>query len=333
MLREEDIRRNWDSSKPLVSIRCTTYNHEKYISQCLEGFLMQETNFPFEVIVHDDASTDATPAIIKEYETKYPSIIKPIYEVENQYSKGVASLVRNINSHMRGKYIASCEGDDYWCDKDKLQKQFDFLEAHNEYFAVGHLTKAIDANGDELRDSFINSKIGEYTVEDNGRWQLFAHFSSYFSRNYLKIVSSSDYEKYLKVECAGDRKFPVLFFRYGRLYVLPFVGSVYRYQSCATSYSSNAKYHSAIVYYKECNSLSLYSASIGLNINYAEYRAQLILFAFQEWILRRDKKSFGEICSRMDKKQIIEVVRYFPAVLKRKVKRSLHNREQKNGFF
>ena len=327
-LGEEEIIKHWDNSKPLVSIKCITYNQEKYIAQCLDGFLMQETNFPFEVIVHDDASTDATATIIKEYEKKYPSIIKPIYELENQYSKHDDSLLRIIDSHMRGKYIATCEGDDYWCEKDKLQKQFDFLEEHVEYFAVGHLTKAIDANGDELSDSFVNSKPGEYKLKDAERWQLFAHGSSWFSRNFMEILNDKEYDKFLKVNCPGDRKYPILFLQLGKLYVLPFVGSVYRFQSCSTSFTSNAKNHITINLYKECDSLSLYSSSVGLNINYEEYRVQIILFAFQEWILRRDTKSFGEICRCLDKKLIFEVVKYLPSVLKRKVKRSFQNREQ-----
>ncbi|TGY67494.1 glycosyltransferase [Phocaeicola sartorii] len=121
---------------PLVTIQCLTYNHEPYIRQCLEGFVMQQTDFCFEVIVHDDASTDGTANIIREYEQKYPDIIKPIYEKENQYSKHDDSLIRIINEHTRGKYIAFCEGDDYWIDSLKLQKQVDFLEEHHDYGAV-----------------------------------------------------------------------------------------------------------------------------------------------------------------------------------------------------
>lgn len=120
----------------MVTIRCITYNHEPYIRQCLEGFVMQKTNFRFEAVVHDDASTDGTAAIIREYAEKYPDIIKPIYETENQYSKHDGSLARIMNSHMHGKYIAICEGDDYWTDPLKLQKQVDFLEANPEYGLV-----------------------------------------------------------------------------------------------------------------------------------------------------------------------------------------------------
>lgn len=123
----------FSSKELIVTIRCLAYNHEPYIRQCLEGFVMQKTNFRFEAIVHDDASTDGTAAIILEYAEKYPDIIKPIIETENQYSKRDGSLRRIMDAHMHGKYIAICEGDDYWTDPYKLQKQVDFLEANPEY--------------------------------------------------------------------------------------------------------------------------------------------------------------------------------------------------------
>lgn len=120
------------SSLPLVSIRCLVYNHEPYLRQCLDGFVMQRTNFPFEAIVHDDASTDRSAEIIREYADKYPDIIKPIFETENQYSKHDGSIQKIMNEHMIGRYVAMCEGDDYWTDPYKLQKQVDFLESHPE---------------------------------------------------------------------------------------------------------------------------------------------------------------------------------------------------------
>lgn len=120
---------------PLLAIECLTYNHEPYIRQCLDGFIMQKTDFPFIAIVHDDASTDKTARIIEEYALKYPDIIKPILEKENQYSKKDGSLGQTIKNAIpiNTKYIAICEGDDYWTDSNKLQKQVSFLEKHSEY--------------------------------------------------------------------------------------------------------------------------------------------------------------------------------------------------------
>lgn len=125
--------KDYNNQPLMVTIRCIAYNQEKYIRDCLEGFVMQKTNFRFEAIVHDDASTDGTAAIIKEYAEKYPDIIKPILETENQYSKHDGSLQRIMDEACKGKYLAFCEGDDYWTDPLKLQKQVDFLENHPEY--------------------------------------------------------------------------------------------------------------------------------------------------------------------------------------------------------
>ena len=125
--------------RPLVAINCLVYNHEPYLRDCLEGFVMQQTDFPFVAIVHDDASTDHSADIIREYAAKYPDIIRPIYETENQYSKSDGSLGRVMNTAIDAtgaKYVAMCEGDDYWTDPLKLQKQVDFLEEHSDYSMV-----------------------------------------------------------------------------------------------------------------------------------------------------------------------------------------------------
>lgn len=125
-----------NKKNPHLSICCITYNHAAYIRQCLEGFVMQQTSFSFEVLIHDDASTDGTEEIVKEFERKYPHIIKPLYEKENQWVKGRrGSKVFNFPRAV-GKYIAMCEGDDYWTDPLKLQKQVDFLEKNEEYGMV-----------------------------------------------------------------------------------------------------------------------------------------------------------------------------------------------------
>ena len=127
----------------LLSIICTAYNQEKYIKQALDGFVSQKTNFKFQVIIHDDASTDKTAEIIKEYQKKYPDIIKPIFQTENQYSKGISISKNILFPLVNSKYVAICEGDDYWTDPYKLQKQVDFLEANPDYSICFHPVKFI----------------------------------------------------------------------------------------------------------------------------------------------------------------------------------------------
>lgn len=115
--------------KILVTISCITYNHENYITQAIESFLMQETNFDYEILIHDDASTDGTSDIIRRYQKAFPDVIKPIIQLNNQVSLGRSRIDYHYNhSRSKGKYIALCEGDDYWVDKRKLQKQIDYLE-------------------------------------------------------------------------------------------------------------------------------------------------------------------------------------------------------------
>lgn len=134
----------------LVSIICNTYNHEKYIAKALDGFLMQKTSFQYEILVHDDASTDRTADIIREYEKKYPDRMFPIYQTENQYSKRDGSIGRIQYGRVRGKYIAVCEGDDYWTDPLKLQKQYEAMEQHPEADMCAHGTVIENAVENEI---------------------------------------------------------------------------------------------------------------------------------------------------------------------------------------
>lgn len=129
---------NKKAIKPEVTVLCITYNHAAYIRDCLDGMVLQKTKFPFQVIVHDDASTDGTVEIVEEYAKAYPDIIYPIIEKENQFSKGVRTPAHQISPIQWGKYIACCEGDDYWMDSNKLQLQYDFMESHPDYSLCVH---------------------------------------------------------------------------------------------------------------------------------------------------------------------------------------------------
>jgi glycosyltransferase involved in cell wall biosynthesis len=113
--------------QPVVSVRVVTYNHEKYIAQCIEGILMQKTDFPIEIIIGEDCSTDQTREIVLEYQKKYPDRIMVILSPTNL---GMTQNILQVSQACRGKLIAICEGDDYWIDPLKLQKQVDFMEAH-----------------------------------------------------------------------------------------------------------------------------------------------------------------------------------------------------------
>lgn len=124
---EEQIIQFWeegDSSSPVISCCCITFNHKKYIEEALDSMLMQESKYAFEIIVHDDVSTDGTIEVLKKYEQKFPNIIKPIYQTQNQWSLG-NRIMPIVFKAAKGEYAALCEGDDYWTDKNKLQIQID----------------------------------------------------------------------------------------------------------------------------------------------------------------------------------------------------------------
>lgn len=174
--------------KPLVAIHCLVYNHEPYLRDCFEGFVIQQTNFPFVAIVHDDASTDGSAAIIRDYAEKYPDIFKPIYEIDNQYSKQDGSLERIMNEAIDAtgaKYVAICEGDDYWIDPLKLQKQVNILEADDTLIAVCSNTAIVDD-----KSHILNSKRGNVVKDDvEGRYTL----RDFFKNNHQYPTASVMY--------------------------------------------------------------------------------------------------------------------------------------------
>lgn len=138
----------WANRSPIMlSVCCTTYNHEKYVREAINGFLIQKTDFPFEIIIHDDASTDRTADVIFEYVEKYPRLIRTIIQAENQYSKGGLINPRFVFPQAAGKYLALCEGDDYWTDSSKLQKQVDFLENNPDYVITYTDCQPFDEHG------------------------------------------------------------------------------------------------------------------------------------------------------------------------------------------
>lgn len=217
-------------NKPKVSIHCLVYNHEPYLRKCLDGFVMQKTDFAFEVIVHDDCSTDGSPAIIKEYAEAYPDIIKPIFEIENQYSKnGFSGIDLIMSAHTNGKYIALCEGDDYWIDPYKLQKQVDFLEAHPECTMVCNRTnKYSEKNRRFIGDSFCMEKNGFLQTKDIVRkGGLYISTCSIIYRSSLL----EDYPDYCKQCHVGDYPLQIMAAMKGNIYYLDDPMSVYRVEN------------------------------------------------------------------------------------------------------
>lgn len=214
-----------------VSIICNTYNHEKYIAHALESFLMQKTDFSFEILVHDDASTDSTPDIIKTYAEKYPDIIKPILQTENQFSKGINVTQVFQYSRAKGKYIAFCEGDDYWIDSNKLQFQVDWLQQHPQDIGCVHKYIVVDEdeNIQNIKTFGYYEKEERYTLKDFEEKELPSQLASLVCRNIFRNQGESYPESFNAVDIQGDIKIYLYLLAHGSIYRLPQTYSAYRF--------------------------------------------------------------------------------------------------------
>ncbi len=224
---EQDIMKNWkgDINTPVVSICSTAYNLESCIAEAIDSFLMQETNFPFEILLRDDCSTDKTAEIIKEYASRYPQLIKPVYEKENTYSQGIKPMLQLIKI-AKGKYIATCDADDYWTDTLKLQKQVDFLLKNPLYYGCFHDCMIIyegEKSNQKQHLRIGNRKIAEEVdlisiIDENN-----IDSSSIMFRNFIGEIP-----KYWIKTSKDDYALMVLIAEQGKIKYLPEVMSAYR---------------------------------------------------------------------------------------------------------
>lgn len=259
-------------SKPLVSICCITYNHEKFIQKAIEGFLMQKTNFEIELLIHDDSSTDSTPEIIKKFEKKYPEIIKPIYQRVNQYSLGIGISIKYQFPRVSGKYFALCEGDDYWIDPNKLQMQVDYLEANKDCAVCGtRVRREWLVNGESVfKEIEGNDEFVYYNYLDILYGRVVSHTSTnLFRKELIKDLISVEGvyngDKLLLMRALQDG---------GYLVVLPAVTSVYRNHqggvwSNATKEKRNKSYYALFCAYKEVIPLQYHNHALRLRSYYA----------------------------------------------------------------
>lgn len=263
-ITQEEIMKNWqgDINQPLVSVRCITYNHENYIAQALDGFLMQKTNFPFEVIVHDDASPDRTADIVREYEKKYPAIIKAIYQTENQYSKRDGTIARILNEACKGKYIAFCEGDDYWIDENKLQMQVDFLENNPEYSAYYGNIECIDGTGNPSDYAYkVFPKYANHTIlkSDPHYYPLIGHISTCMIRSIFVVQLYKDVDFRIN----GDNLISIIASGTGDVYYSGKIFSKYRVTFDGDSWTARTYKKDMLLFgYKSCRDGLIFSEKV-----------------------------------------------------------------------
>lgn len=225
-------------ANPLVSICCITYNHASFIRQCIDGFLMQKppSSVPqgamlsdwCEILIHDDCSTDGTIDIINEYAQKFPDLIFPLFEKENQYSRGWAGKMSLFNyKRARGKYIAYCEGDDYWTESFKLQKQVDFLDANIDYSVCFHRCKHFIVSSGIYEDDdcgflFPNNETGVDISMD-----LF--FKHWVTQPLTMVCRASMHDISVAYKYRYYRDMHEIYYllKAGKCYLFNFVGGVY----------------------------------------------------------------------------------------------------------
>ena len=234
----------------LVTVCCLAYNHEKYISSTLEGFIRQKTTFRFKVIVHDDASTDNTRNIIKEYAEKYPDIFETILQDENRYQKGIDVEDEYIFPKVEGKYVAACEGDDYWTDENKLQLQVEYMEKHPDCTLCVHNTEKIFENGDRMKKNInVCRRERDYSFEDLALAEpgSYFHFSSFMWRYDKMKIKNPAFE----MEGIGDYPMALYLASVGYIHYIPRVMSRYRMNSVGSwSCSMNSDHSKKIAQHR-----------------------------------------------------------------------------------
>lgn len=235
---ETEIMKNWNGSDiPYVSIALVTYNHEKYVEEALDSILMQETDFPFEIVFHDDASTDDTPKILKEYMKKYPNIIRGILQKENQYSQGKRVDIIVFNE-ISSKYIAICEGDDYWIDQNKLQVQIDVMEKNPDCHLSFHAAEVRiqnDKHGKIIARHAKNNKVFTTSEVISGGGQFCPTASIILRRDSVILFLENEIFKKAPV---GDYFIQIFSSLHGGALYINQVMSVYR-QGIEGSWSSS----------------------------------------------------------------------------------------------
>lgn len=271
---------------PILSILCTTYNHEKYIATAVEGFIKQQIDFSFEILIHDDASTDNTPSLIRQYQSNYPHLIRAVLQRENQKTNHHSSIAGVMS---RGKYIAICEGDDYWIDSQKCKKQIEYLENNPDIIATTHLVKIVDQNNSELADLRYPECPDEYyTLDHYKRGLLPGQTGSIVMRNIFQNTFFDSSILYQLPQHPGDRPLAFLLAAHGKVFVFQKVMSAYRYvsnegSSFSASVNKGNKRHYSKIKQKLYRKLTEYS-----HLQIDNQKAVQVVESIYFWLVLQD---------------------------------------------
>ena len=288
----------------MVSVLCMAYNHEKYIRECLDGFVMQKTNFRFEVIINDDASTDNTANIIREYEKKYPDIIKPIYQTENQFSKGIKITESVLATKAKGKYIALCEGDDFWTDPLKLQKQFEALENNRDCDLCVGTVQAVNEDGTLINQTYPPEIFETKKLFSDEFIKMICNTYAFQTSGYF--LRKASYENYTKLSPAFKAVAPV-----GDVPILLYFGSssnVYYIEDNISSYRKNSvgSYNSRIINTYNEKTKKYYSGLIKMMSEFNKYTDFKYREFCDDYIKRVRKHYFYILLCEREYKDVLE---------------------------
>lgn len=223
----------------VMSICCLVYNHEKYLRKMLDSLVCQKTDFKYEILINDDASTDKSPEIIKEYQQKYPDLIKPVFQTENQYSKKVPMSNTFLFPRVKGEFVCFCEGDDFWCDENKLQEQYNIMKAHPECSICTHCIQLVKENGEYIKGHFPERKIetGIIEQEQYAQWLLaeatitFQLTSYCIKAELIHALEADKLPEFYKASPVGDAAILRYCLNFGKVYFLNKTMSCYRINS------------------------------------------------------------------------------------------------------
>lgn len=309
-----------------VSVVCATYNHEKYIRQALDSIVMQKTSFQIEILVGEDCSTDGTRGILKEYESRYPELFRMFYRDKNL---GATLNEYDLFMNAKGKYIAALELDDYWTDELKLQKQFDFLETHQEYIGVSHDFSIVNANGEEI-DNTDNQRIKDYlsrkfTLEDFLNDGFVFQTATHFYRNIF--LDKQDYTIIYKADrLIRDKTILSLLLDRGDFYILSDTMSAYRrfFAADATNGRNLTNSNLSLDLFTKAHHIEMLNDYFGGRIDYSLQWSEVI-YAYQKALMNRQQGfKFSELCymyRHADRKTKSIVKQEFLGSIKRRLKR------------
>lgn len=315
-----------------VSVVCLAYNHKLFIEKMLYSLVSQHTSFDYEILIHDDASTDDTQSIIKKYEMLYPEVIKPIYQTDNKYSKGIDPNEVYNYPRAQGKYIAFCEGDDYWSDPDKLQSQYDIMESHQDCSICVHGTQCISKDGAVVNRYFPPIEINQGIISSQDYFHLelatscwIFQTSSYFIRASVLHDYLSEYKNQYPV---GDLPIVLYSLLKGNCYYLKKNMSCYRLES--GGYMSNLNKNDKAIQHQQrmikghiyFDQFSNYKYHTDFQIAISKCEFQILYMQHNYWELC-NRKYFSIIKTLRRKKKLVILLGLFLPRLARMVDKNI----------